>query len=233
MGVVTEAVIQVVVTDGGPSAEGELAAIVGEQVQAVVVVVLHDGQRGVEHHPVDEIGHLAHTAPHAAGRRPIGDGQPLPEPPASSGVAYQPPEREGLPWPNEHCVDPGRGQGQVDRLVFLEAHIHIAQPPADEGAVLVNEHRQELLLPCPGEPLAGEDVFYPARPPLLISRDAVRQRTDLAEQLAGHTDPSFSPIILPESSPLNNSPVTNADKMVTKHGHGWKYHPWPCFHSLR
>ena len=62
VGVVAHPVVEVVVGDAGACAEGYLAVVVGEEVDAVVVVVLDDGELGVEHHPVDEVGELAEPA---------------------------------------------------------------------------------------------------------------------------------------------------------------------------
>ena len=42
-GVIAETVVDIVVRDAGTRAEGNLAAIVGEQVESIVVMVLGDG----------------------------------------------------------------------------------------------------------------------------------------------------------------------------------------------
>ena len=55
------------------------------------MVMLCDGQRGVENHPMDQVGHLAHTAAYTTGGGAAGDGQAFPEATAGGGIAHQMP----------------------------------------------------------------------------------------------------------------------------------------------
>ena len=64
-GVVAETVVDVVVRDAGASAERNLAAEVGKEVEAVVVMVFRDGQITVQYEPMDEVRQLAHAAANA------------------------------------------------------------------------------------------------------------------------------------------------------------------------
>ncbi len=52
LGIVAEAVVNIVVRDAGAGAEGYLAAKVGEEVESIVVMVLRDGQFAVQYEPV-------------------------------------------------------------------------------------------------------------------------------------------------------------------------------------
>ena len=79
VGIVLEAVVQIVVQNGGAGAKGDLPSVIGEQIHAVMVVMLDDVQIAVQHHPVDQVGELAHAAAHAAAGLAAGDHQAVPE----------------------------------------------------------------------------------------------------------------------------------------------------------
>ena len=114
--------------------------------------MLDDVQVAVQHHPVDQIGELAHAAAHAAaGPASAGDHQALPEAPVCGGISHQRPEGEGLPGTDQNPVDAGRCQPQVHCLVLLQLHLHISKPPPDQRRVLFDPHRQQFLLFGPGK----------------------------------------------------------------------------------
>ena len=150
-GVVAEAVVDVVVGDAGAGAEGNLAAEVGEEVEPVVVMMLRDGQVAVQHEPVDEVRQLAHAAADALRRLALGDGQSLPVALPLRGAPDEMPDGEGLAGTDHQPVDVIHRQGQVRRLVLLQLHVHIAQPPSDERVVAIDHHGQLLHRPLPGE----------------------------------------------------------------------------------
>ena len=81
----------------------------------------------------------------------------------------------------QDAADHGGGQGQVHRLVFLQSHVHISQPAADEGAVLGHADAQGPGILFPGEPDFGESVSPPSQALLLPDRKSVCPRPQLAK----------------------------------------------------
>lgn len=165
--VIAQPVIQVVIGDGSPHTKGDLAAKIGEQIHLIVVVVLHNSQRAVKGHPMDQVRELAHAAAHPLPCGAIADGHARPVALPGRAPPHHAPKGKSLPWGDDHPVDTGRGQRQVDRFVFLQLHIHLAQPAADQRLVPVDQHRQRFChLPLgkrpPGKILqfAAQDLLF-------------------------------------------------------------------------
>ena len=118
-GVVAEAVVEIVAEDRRAGAERHLTAKVGEQVELVVMMVLGDGQRRVEHHPVDEVAELAHSAADGLAGLRVGDDQPRAVAARGDRRPDEMPERERFARTDEDAVDPRRGERKVDGLVLL------------------------------------------------------------------------------------------------------------------
>jgi len=140
--IVPHPIIEVVVRDAGTGAEWDLPTEVGEKVQTIVVMVLRDGQLAVQHHPVDQVRQLAHSASDSLRRLPLRDGKTFFVALPLSGTADALPDGEGLAGTNQQPVNVFHGQGQIGGLVLLQLHVDIAQSATDKGVVPVNEHRQ-------------------------------------------------------------------------------------------
>lgn len=140
--IIPHPIIKVVVRDASARAERNLPTEVGKKVQTVVMMVLRDGQLAVQHHPVDQVRQLAHSAANPLRRLPFRDGKPLFVALPLSGPADAFPDGEGLAGPNEQSVNVFYGQSQIGGLVLLQLHIDIAQSATDKRVVLVNKFRQ-------------------------------------------------------------------------------------------
>ena len=90
------------------------------------MVVLRDGQGAVQHHPVNQVGHLAYTAANAAFGSALGNGQSFLVALFRGGSPHQLPEGEGLAGMNDNTDNFRRGKAEVHRFILLQAHIHIA-----------------------------------------------------------------------------------------------------------
>ena len=147
-GVVAHHEIHVVVEAGGPAAKGLGAVGVGKHVVAVPPP-LGDGEGGVEGHPVEQVG------PHAGGYPAVAQNHPLHIAPPPGGLAYGPPEGEGLPRPQGQAVQTGRRQAQVGHLAALEGHVLPPQPAQQGRGVLRPQIGALHLRPGPGKPQAA------------------------------------------------------------------------------
>ena len=134
-GVVAHHEIHVVVEAGGPAAKGLGAVGVGKHVVAVPPPLGHR-QRGMEGHPVEQIGHLAQSATDPGGHPAVAQEHPLHIALPPGGLAHRPPEGQGLPWRQGESVQPGQGQAQIGHLIALEGHLLPPQLPQQRGAVL-------------------------------------------------------------------------------------------------
>lgn len=179
--VVLDPIIDVVVGDAGARAERNLTSMIGEEVESIMVMVFGDGQVAVEHHPVDEVGELAHAASDAFGWFSVGDGESLLITLAFSGATNQFPYREGFPWTNQQSVNMLHSQCEVDRLVLLQLHINIAQSATDEGVVAIDDHGQRVLGALMGKTCLMKRVLQVTLQDLLLCRQSIGERTDLAK----------------------------------------------------
>ena len=82
-------------------------------------MVLGDGQRRVEHHPVDEVAELAHSAADGLAGLCVGDDQPRAVAARGDRRPDEMPERERFARADEDAVDLRRGKREIDRLVLL------------------------------------------------------------------------------------------------------------------
>lgn len=100
---VLKAVIQIVVGNGRADPERDLPSAVGEQINPIMMVVLHDTQRGMEHQPVQQVGELAQSAADALRRLPTLDHEPFAVALPRRGRSHEPPERKDFARPDEHA----------------------------------------------------------------------------------------------------------------------------------
>ena len=186
LGVVAQAVVDVVVGDAGACAEWYLTAEVGEEVEGVVVVVLGDGEVAMEHHPVDEVGELTESASDALRGLSLGDGESFFITSGGGSAPYLVPHGEGLARVDDESVDMGDGEGEVGSFVLLELHVDIPQSAADEGVVSVDDDREGVGGTFVGEGDPGAPVFEVALQDFLFRGEFIGERTEFAEQLSGH-----------------------------------------------
>lgn len=174
--VVAEAVVEVVVEDRRAGAERHLTAKVGEQVELVVVVLLGDGQRRVEHHPVDEVAELAHPAADSFVGLRIGVDETCAVAACGAGRPDETPERKRFARTDEDAVDLRCGERKVDGFVVLQHRIDLAERAADEGIVAVDERGKRRFRARFGKVLTGCDVAQRAERAAFLNRNAVRER---------------------------------------------------------
>ena len=87
--VVPDTIIDVVVGYAGARSKGNLTAEVRKQIQAVVMVMLRDGQLAVQDKPVDQVRQLAQSSADALRWLSLGDGQALFVAFSSGGPSYE------------------------------------------------------------------------------------------------------------------------------------------------
>lgn len=184
--VVSETVVDVVIRDAGARAEGNLSSKVGKEVKSIVVVVLRDGQFAVQHKPVDEVRQLTHATADALRGFALGYGQSLLVSLALGGASDEFPHRERLAGTNQQPVDVLDRQSQVRSLILLQLHVHIAQPPAYERTMLIDDHGQRLLRPLPGERRPSQHVLNATLQDSLLHRQPIGEGRYLAKQLSFH-----------------------------------------------
>ena len=185
-GVVSDAVVDVVVGDAGAGAEGYLPAVVGEEVETVVVMVLGDGEVAVQYEPVDEVRQLAQTAPDALRGLALGDGQPFFVALALGGAPHLFPDGEGLAGTDQQTVDVLYGQSQIGGLVLLQLHVDIAQAAADKGVVAIDDHGQRVLGALMGKTRLMKRVLQVTLEDFFLCRQPIGERTELAKQYSFH-----------------------------------------------
>ena len=140
VGIVAHTIVDIVVGNTGARTEGDLTTEVGKEIEPVVVVMLNDGEIAMEHHPVDEVGELAQSAPNALRGCSLGNGKSLFIAFLGCGAPYLMPHREGLARADNESVDMLDSQGEVGGLVFLQLHIDITQATTNEGVVAIDDH---------------------------------------------------------------------------------------------
>ena len=80
----------------------------------------------MEHHPMDEVGELAHASAFALRGTAAGYGQSFLEAAPLRVASHQSPEGERLSRTDDDAVNTGGSNGEVDGLVLLQLHIYIA-----------------------------------------------------------------------------------------------------------
>ena len=138
IGIVSETVIEIIVHYGSTCAEGYGTVKIGEKVYLVMMMMLCDGKLGMEYHPVDKVRHLAHTAAETGGGVVGEYGKTFAVALFLCEASDKIPEREGLSRADKYAVYLRSGKGKVYSLVLLKLHIHVAEPSANKGIVLVD-----------------------------------------------------------------------------------------------
>ena len=110
-----------------------------------MVMMLYNLQWGMQNHPMDEVGKLAHTAACAALRFSVGNGKSLKIALFRTERTDEMPKGKGFAGTDQDAGDLWRGKRQIDRFVFLQIHVDIAQLAANQGLVPIDEHRQWLV----------------------------------------------------------------------------------------
>ena len=166
---VTDHQVHIVVAAGGPAPEGLGTSAVRKHV-ITVAVPLRYCERGMEGHPVNEIGQLAQPAPHRGGHLSIFQHHPLHITSPAAGIADAFPIGQGLSRQEDHSIQPLHRQTQVMHLVPLHPHIHVLQLSKQWGAVPETEDRAGELRAAAGkahargvppEPPPGTEIPFP------------------------------------------------------------------------
>lgn len=180
-GFILHPVVDVVVGDAGACTEWDLAAMIGKEVKGIVMMMFRDGEVAMEHHPVDEVGELAHAASDALAGLSMRDGESFLIASALCGAPDEFPYGEGLSWMDEQSVDVLDCQSEVDRLVFLQLHIHIAQTATDERIVAIDDHRERVLCAFLSKADTVEHVLDMTLQDFLLRGQTVSEWRDFAE----------------------------------------------------
>ena len=180
-GFILHPVVDVVVGDAGACTEWDLAAMIGKEVKGIVMMMFRDGEVAVEHHPVDEVGELAHAASNALAGLSVRDGESFLISSALGGATDEVPYGEGLSGMNEQSVDVLDCQSEVDRLVFLQLHIHIAQTATYERVVAIDDHRKRVLGAFLGKADTFEHVLDMTLQDFLLHGQTISEWRDFAE----------------------------------------------------
>ena len=167
----------------------DLPSAVGEQINPIMMVVLHDTQRGMEHQPVQQVGELAQSAADALRRLPTLDHEPFAVALPRRGRSHEPPERKDFARPDEHARHFRRGKPQIDGLVFLEPHVHVAEPPPDERGMAICQYRKRLFPPRPGKGAGAAQILQMPERNALPARKLVCKRAQITKQLTRHRPP--------------------------------------------
>ena len=186
---VLKAVIQIVVGNGRADPERDLSAAVGEQIKPIMMMVLHYTQRRMEHQPVQQVGELAQPAADALRRLPPFDHEPFAVALPHRGRSHEPPERKDFARPDEHARHFRRGKPQIDGLVFLEPHVHVAEPPPDERGMAICQYRKRLFPPRPGKGAGAAQILQMPEHNALPARKLVCKRAQITKQLTRHRPP--------------------------------------------
>ena len=150
------------------------------------MVLLGDGQRRVELHPVDEVAELAHPAADGLAGLCVGNDQPCAVAVRGAGRANEVPERKCFARTDEDAVDLRRGEREIDRFVVLQYRIDLAERAADERVVAADERGKRRFHAHFRKVLAGGAIPQRAERAVLFDRNAVRERRKLTEQFAVH-----------------------------------------------
>ena len=149
----------------------------------------HDAQRGREHQPVQQVGELAQSAADALRRLPTLDHEPFAVALPRRGRSHEPPERKDFVRPDEHARHFRRGKPQIDGLVFLEPHVHVAEPPPDERGMAICQYRKRLFPPRPGKGAGAAQILQMPERNALPARKLVCKRAQITKQLTCHRPP--------------------------------------------
>ena len=105
---------------------------------------LRDFERRVQDQVVDQVCHLAKTAPDAAFQLGAVNDQSLQIPFCRGGLTDRVPKGERLSRQDDKSVEFLRGEAQIGRLIDLQLHIHAFQTAFDELGVALPDARQAL-----------------------------------------------------------------------------------------
>ena len=183
--IVAEAVVHVVVADGGAGAEGDAPPVVREE-GVRMVVQFRDGQGAVQDQPVDHVGHLAEAAAVIGSHAAFRDDKALFVAFPAGGAPHGAPEGKGLSRSHRQAVDFSAGQGDIGDFVFLQRHIHAVQPAEQQGGMAFDQAGERGLFPAGGETLSGEEIPHVPEEDLFLRGDGIGKRAYLTEQLSCH-----------------------------------------------
>lgn len=181
VGVVLDPIVEIVEGNAGARAERDLSAVVGEEVKPVVVVMLGDGEIAVEHHPVDEVGELAHAASDALGGFSLSDGEPFLISLAACGSSDEFPHGEGFARTNQEPINVLDSQGEIDGLVLLQLHIDVAQTATNKGIMSIDDGGQRVVGTLCGELCVMTEVLQITLEDFLLHGETIGEGAEFAE----------------------------------------------------
>lgn len=120
---------------------------------------LRHRQGAKQHHPVDGIGQIAQPAADTRQQMVAHQNAAIPIALVLGGLAYQMPEREGLPRADEDAVHPGVGKFDVDSLVLLQHRVNALAPLDEVGAAVRHQTGQRLALPRVRIALMAQEIL--------------------------------------------------------------------------
>ena len=146
---VLKAIVNIVIKNGGPCAEGNAPALIGKQRIGVVMQLGHR-QRAVEDQQMDHVAQLAKSAADSGAQSVLADHQPIfiaffcGRP--SDGV----PKGEHLARPDQQSVYLRAGKTQVFNFILLKLQINGVQFADQNGAVPFDDigQRRQIMGFC-------------------------------------------------------------------------------------
>ena len=157
-GSVLESVVQIIVADAGPHAERDLPSEVREKVDSVMMMIFDDLKRCVQDDPVDEIAQLTQSAPDSPVGPAVTNHETFAVAFSGGSLPNQMPQGKNFTGADQNAGYLRRGKRQVDRLVFLKRHIHIAQLPPDQGFMLADHHGEQNVRIQAAKALRAEKI---------------------------------------------------------------------------
>ena len=137
------------------------------------MMMLGNRQLAMQHHPVYQVRQLAQSATDSLRRSSLRYGQSLFVTFPFGGTPHLSPYRERLTRSDQQSVDMLHCQGEVDRFVFLQLHVDITQPAANQGVVAIDQDGQWLLCPFVGKRCLSDEVSQMTFQYLFLHRQPV------------------------------------------------------------
>lgn len=140
-GIVAKTIIEIIIYDAGACAERYLTLKVGKEVETVMVVMLHYGERSVENHPVYEICKLTQTSPKTMGGSAVGYCETFTKTMLLVIRSNEAPERKRLTGTYHNAIHTWSCKRQIHSFVLLQPHLGIAEPAAYKRIVFIYKDR--------------------------------------------------------------------------------------------
>lgn len=171
------------------SRKGSCLPAVGEQINPIMMVVLHDTQRGMEHQPVQQVGELAQSAADALRRLPTLDHEPFAVALPRRGRSHEPPERKTSPGLMSTPDTFGAASRKLTALFSWSRMSTLPSRRRMSEAWAVCQYRKRLFPPRPGKGAGAAQILQMPERNALPARKLVCKRAQITKQLTRHRPP--------------------------------------------